>query len=259
MHERIEFEGLNNTRDLGGLPAAGGRTVKPGRLIRSGHLFPASDADLRTLGDMLDLVVDMRTDNEAEEKPDPQMPGVSHIRLPIFEERKGGVTRDSRSEKEDMRAMLEDTDKAINGMISAYRRFVESEHCATQYARFIRLLLDERSGAVLWHCSAGKDRAGFASVIVETILGVDPDVIRRDYLKTNEYIEPEVTRLLSLFGADTPEKRKAVLSFLSAREEFLDASFAAARELYGGMDGYILRGMGITEEEKGRLREMFLQ
>ena len=49
MSERIQLNGLNNTRDLGGMTGAEGRKVRRGRLIRSGHLFYADEADREIL------------------------------------------------------------------------------------------------------------------------------------------------------------------------------------------------------------------
>ena len=42
----IEFEGLPNTRDLGGMPAADGKRIRSRRLLRSGLLAPATCTDL---------------------------------------------------------------------------------------------------------------------------------------------------------------------------------------------------------------------
>ena len=41
------FERLNNTRDLGGIPADGGKTIKRGRLYRSGKLSRATPPTLK--------------------------------------------------------------------------------------------------------------------------------------------------------------------------------------------------------------------
>ena len=71
---RIEFEGLPNTRDLGGLPSVDGRFVKRARLLRSGALARATERDLKVLADEFDLrtVVDLRTEEERREHPDPE-------------------------------------------------------------------------------------------------------------------------------------------------------------------------------------------
>ena len=71
-HGRIDFEGLPNTRDLGGLPAADGRRVRRGLLLRSGTLYFATSADCRRLIEDYHLraVVDLRGEDELAEYPD---------------------------------------------------------------------------------------------------------------------------------------------------------------------------------------------
>ena len=64
----IPFEGLRNTRDLGGMPTADGRTIAPAKLLRSGALHKASEQDLARLVGDYDLagVIDFRTQLERD-------------------------------------------------------------------------------------------------------------------------------------------------------------------------------------------------
>lgn len=70
---RIPLESLPNTRDLGGIRTADGRSIRLRRLLRSGALAGISDADREKLLKEYNLktVIDFRTDTEREEKPDP--------------------------------------------------------------------------------------------------------------------------------------------------------------------------------------------
>lgn len=87
MH--LEFEGIDNGRDLGGIPVAGGRCIAGGRLIRSGHLAAMTETDAARLVDGLGVrtVIDLRTDDEAAKNPDrlDLIPYVDFIRIPIFD------------------------------------------------------------------------------------------------------------------------------------------------------------------------------
>ena len=67
----IPFEGLRNTRDLGGMPTADGRTIAPAKLLRSGALHKASEQDLARLVGDYDLagVIDFRTQLERDKEP----------------------------------------------------------------------------------------------------------------------------------------------------------------------------------------------
>ena len=163
----IDIPGMNNTRDLGGMCTKDGRTIRPNMLYRSSKLSKLEDKDWFTRN--VALVVDMRSSMEINENPDPHIPGVGYLHLPIFEMQAVGVSRDKES---DRRAAPMDMETAIKSMSSVYARFVNDEFCLSQYRRFIRLLFEPREKAILWHCSAGKDRTGTGALFILELLEI---------------------------------------------------------------------------------------
>ena len=262
VSQPVKFEKLLNTRDLGGMTGADGRRIKPGKLFRSGHLYGASEADLEKLSQMIDVSVDFRTQQERDEKPEPAIPGVRLVQLPIFEEQQAGVTRDEDSFAEIRQKMLVDAIVSKHYMAGVYKKFIRSAFSVGQYEQFVRILLEEHEKGVLWHCTAGKDRAGFASVIVQELLGVDKAAIREDYLKTNDYLARDVSGLMNLFramsGEENPEAEQAMKYLFGAQEEFLDALYDKVDALYGGFDGFIADGLHITPDERDFLKNKYL-
>ena len=263
MSRRIILQGLNNTRDLGGMPAADGRIIRPGLLIRSGHLYSASPDDIVWLSGHVALIVDFRTPQEKEEKPDPEIPGVSYLHLPAFESLSAGVSRDEKSNEEAFAMVAGNPDGALEYMKSTYRGFVENKFTLSRYSRFVHLLLESRDSAVLWHCTAGKDRAGFASVIVEEMLGVDRADIKADYLATNEFLASEISQLNEMVGRQmgglNKKSEKALDWLFGAHEEFLDAALEKADEIYGSFDDFIRDGLDISDMEREKLKMMYLE
>ena len=261
ISRRLEFENLDNTRDLGGMPAAKGRVIREGMLFRSGQLGSASPADQKKLQGLIETVVDFRSAMEQTERPDLQMPGVKNVSLPALEEPAPGVTRDEESDKLAMQRAMEDEEAARGFMLHAYGAFITSEYSRAQYAVFVRELLKPREKGILWHCTAGKDRAGFGSVITEALLGVPEQVIFEDYLFTNECLKGELARFTRMVNerkglpADTPNR--AIGYLVGAHREYLETSYAKIREIYGDMDGYLTEGVGITAEERQALIERF--
>ena len=260
---RIEFEQLNNTRDLGGIAAEDGRTIVHGRLIRSGRLGIGSENDIGKIGELVSAVVDFRSDNEREETPDPDIDGVENLHVPIIEDLAAGVSRDQKSDEEAFMMLAKDPEGALNYMCRTYEGFVTSESARRGYRRFIDLLLDGRDKAVLWHCTAGKDRAGFATVIVLEMLGVDRETIFRNYLRTNELIESDIRGMVRMFfrmiGGGGHETERALRYMFSARKEYLDAAYDSIERNYGDFRAFLTEGLGLNEEDITRMRDMYLE
>ena len=257
------YEKLNNTRDLGGMTTVNGGRIRPGRLIRSGRLCLASAADRELLARTVSAVADFRSEREVLENPDPELPGVAYCHLPIFRERQAGVTREKDSDREAMRLAFEDPEATVGAMRRIYANFVADEYSVSQYRRFLQIVLKDHEKAVLWHCTAGKDRAGFASVIVQELLGVDREAVMADYLLTNENIREECEELvrMTLARRETPSEKaeEAAKLFFSAQRVFLEATYEKADELYGSFEGFLTEGLGVTADDREKLREMYLE
>ncbi len=262
MSRQILFETLRNTRDLGGMTGADGRKIRPGKLIRSGYLSGASEEDREKLAGLVDTIADFRTDQECAEKPEPVIEGIRSLRFPILDEQKAGVTRDEDSYEAVRKNMLDNAGIARKYMCGIYSDFVMNAHSRSMYERFVRMLLEDHRKGVLWHCTAGKDRAGFGTVIVQELLGVSRADIMEDYLMTNVYLEPEIQELsagiLKVRGTVSSEAEKALRYMFAAWREYLDAAYERVTEFYGDFDGYLAEGLHITPAERERLRELYL-
>ncbi len=260
---RIVFNRLTNTRDLGGMRTMDGHSIKKGMLLRSAQLYHADDPDKEKLSSMVDIVLDFRNDLEAEEKPDPLIPGVKYLHLPILEKLAPGISRDKNSSEDIIKDMAFEPEHALVYMMNLYAQFATSRFAMSQYSKFIDILLQEREGAVLWHCSAGKDRAGFGAVIVERLLGVDENSVVADYLLTNEYLKDEVNSIIAVaekqLGCESDALRKSMGYLFGARIEYITSLDAKIAERYGSFDTYAREGLGVDEEKLTRLREKYLE
>lgn len=254
----VDIPGMNNTRDLGGMRTADGRVIRPNMLYRSAKLSSLKDPAWFT--EHVGLVVDMRSSKEIGEEPDPEIPGVEYLHLPIFEMQASGVTRDSESDRH-LRAP--DPETALERMASVYARFVSDDFCLSQYRRFIRLLLEPREKAVLWHCTAGKDRTGTGALFIQELLGVGREDIMADYLITNEYLKDEVRQLADRMaeraGGMTEEEKKGIFAFLGAHEKYPLTVYARAEERYGSFDSFLRDGLGVCDADREALRRRYLE
>ena len=261
MDRKIEFEKLRNTRDLGGQKTADGRTVVSGRLYRSGALDEATPADAARLKDMIDTVIDLRTNNECSERPDIKIPGVKYVFSPILEGIDAGVAHDKKSrEASPFVKMSADPVTAVEHMANTYRNFVKNDFSLRHYTIAIRLLLEPHEKGILWHCTAGKDRAGTTTAIIEEILGVPREEIMANYLRTAEYISKEIVAISEFFMERIGEgaNKEALLRFFGTEPEYLHAFWEAMDEKYGGFDGFVREGLGLLDEEVEKIRSTYL-
>ena len=265
LSKKIPLEMLPNTRDLGGMAGADGRKIRPGLLIRSGNLEKASPEDLRQLGEKVSLVIDLRSYQEVEEHPDAVIPGAKYLHLPVIAEITPGITKEDETKTfdEKTRDLVRSARRSRAFMIKTYSDMADSDFALQKYVKFVDCLLENEGGAVLWHCTAGKDRAGFAALIIQKILGIPDDVIFRDYMFTNENMAGEIRAMVKNFrsqgGWMIPNLKKSVQYLFGAWPEFLEALLLRIDERWGSFDGFLEKGLGITEEKKILLREKYLE
>lgn len=270
MHDiitRITLESLHNTRDLGGISAMGGQKIKKHRLIRSGRRANLTEKDKQTLYTEYHLrtVVDFRTHTEFSEVPDDVIEGVTYIHLPIVEEALLGITK----EKEDgansfsslMQMMKDENFSAENFMASIYSGIISSEYSRNQYREFFKIVLNQSEDAVLWHCSAGKDRVGAGTAILLSALGCSRETIIRDYLMTNDFTSDETERTLTAMRYNGMDEK--IISGMRAmhrvEECYINAVFSTIDADFGGIDRFLSDEMKLGRYELKRLHEMYLE
>ena len=195
---RIHLQSLPNTRDLGALMTKDGRHILPRKLLRSGSLYHVSLADQDMLLEdyKLSTVIDFRTEAEREQKPDTIMKGVEYYPIPVLDEETSGITQAGT-----LMDMLTKFDQVPDEFIcKQYENLVRDEICIKQYANFLDVVLHQKKGAVLWHCSAGKDRVGIGTALLLYALGVPRKTIKEDFLKTNVYLDNEMQHIKDKIG-----------------------------------------------------------
>jgi protein-tyrosine phosphatase len=238
----LNLAGASNFRDLGGYQAHDGRTVRWRQIFRSNHLAHLTDDDVtvvRGLG--VKRAFDFRGVDERAEA----LCGMSDVTvhsLPV-EPTVVAALRAIASE----RALT--TDDAIDVMRSSYRGYVQDN--TPRYRTLFAHLLEDRAPLVI-HCTAGKDRTGFACALILHAFGVPDEVISEDYLLTNQFYkrDPSVT-------SDLPNEVRQVLG--TVRMTFLGASFEAIETDYGNLDTYFRDGLGLGPAERKELEGRYLQ
>lgn len=256
---RILLQSLPNTRDLGAIMTKDGRHILPKKLIRSGSLYHVSIADQDTLRQEyhLSTVIDFRTNMERSEKPDIQLPYVEYYHIPIFDEEALGVSRENVSLKD----LLDKGEKMDEILLDQYENMICDEYSVKQFARFLDIVLRQENGAVLWHCSAGKDRVGVATALLLWILGVDKETIKEDYMKTNVYLEEEFEHMIRFLETKMIVDSNVIESIkplFRVKEIYLDKVFDTIEKEYGSMDKFIKRALYLSPKAIETLKDKYL-
>lgn len=257
---RVPLQSQNNTRDLGGYTASNGRYILPQRLLRSGDLYHLSNADKELLVDEYKVrtVIDLRSDMEREERPDTILKGVEYYHVPVFEESLVGISRENNGIMDAISAM---GDTPSEFMLKQYEKFVTDQMCVKQYAKFFNILLHHENGAVLWHCSAGKDRAGIATALLMSALGVQRKTIREDYRNSNRFLAEDreyAIRYLETKTIVDGRVMELVGAMYHVQEAYLNRVFKIIDERYGSMSQFLRKQMYLTPRSIEELKKKFL-
>ncbi|MEU7137473.1 tyrosine-protein phosphatase [Streptomyces sp. NPDC046261] len=254
-----ELAGIRNFRDLGGLPAADGRHVRPGVLFRSGHLAHATETDAAFLGSLgLHTVFDFRNAADiALEGPDVELTGVRNVNIPLSDPADGSefwrMVRDGGLDT--LRSVL-GQGRAADRMSESYRTMIITR--TAEHSRVLHTLADD-SVPALMHCAAGKDRAGLSIAVTLLALGVPHEAVEADYLESNAPHRRYRVRRGDGTDADrSPEVSELLSPLFEARAEYLAAAFAAITETWGTTERYLAEGLGVDPRTRERLRELLL-
>ena len=266
----IAFEGIENGRDMGGLVMQDRRTVRFDMLVRSGNLSTATDADVAVLKNRYRLtdVFDFRFDAEVAAAPDRVMDGVRNTQLSTLPQTfvaafsSGGSSSD-KIDTRDIGALLMDRvfDPQAQAMARGlYPAIVTDQTAQARYGEFLRGVLAAKGG-VLWHCSQGKDRAGWASAFVLAALGASREVIVEDFDLSNQSYADKVEKLSALVR--DKEGGDEAVAFIRAMVGVSRENFEAALDLidqqYGSLSAYIENQLGFSREEQRQLRAKYLR
>jgi len=240
----MALDGASNFRDLGGYSGLDGARVRWRTLFRSDHLAALSANDLERLH-KLGLVhsLDFRGQQESAQAAYTWASITRHALTiePTAAQRAGALL----AQGEELTAA-----RTVELMQETYRSFVRNS--AARFARFFQLLLTCQTPLV-FHCTAGKDRTGWAAAVLLSALGVDEENVLQDYLLSNQlYIPPSM-------GNNTLLPAHVLNAFWCVQPSYLHAALEAVRTDFGSMQNYLRDALAVNSAARQQLAARYLE
>ncbi|MDR0428847.1 MAG: tyrosine-protein phosphatase [Tannerellaceae bacterium] len=244
----VVMDSIQNFRDLGGYASTdNGKSIHWGKVFRSGKIGEISERDSTRLdGLKIKTIIDLRTNEEVTASPiGYKNANIVHIPIPI-KNISDLVNRlaEGRIRKGDGILFMQDL----------YLQYVTENK--EEFSKALSILEDENNYPVIIHCTIGKDRIGFMTAMLLSILDIPEETIYQDYTSTNDYLDlKRYSHLVSQLNYDGQE---ALTAMLTANESFIDLAFAKIRKDYGSIDKYLKNELHISEKQQERIKEILL-
>ena len=248
----VQLVSVHNFRDVAGpgYRTADGR-MRRGVFYRSNVVAPSA-ADLEVLRGLgLTRIVDLRTPEEVQKSPDAVIDGAEHININVLGNASTAATilgYDGDATPATARSSLRNT----------YESFVVDADFRSRLAPAFSALATAPGAAVV-HCTAGKDRTGFISAILQLVAGAERDDIFANYMETNERSSGWIAELSEVFHTKIPQRADALIELLHVREEYLDTALNALEEQFGSARTYLEAGLGFDADTVDQLRARLLE
>jgi protein-tyrosine phosphatase len=252
---------IPNFRDIGGYTGADGSKVKKGMVYRSQLIQKLTDDDLATLKTInIRYICDLRGNPEREKAPnawvDQPMPLLRHL----------DIGMDVRAGSDVLLGMLT-ADPTVNGvrnmMMFTYSMLPRSFE--GKLGPVLDDMLTGRDFPMLIHCTAGKDRTGFMTAVIQLALGVPLEQVHYDYALTNEYSDMErmmaaASAYLKDIAGDRIEADHKMLRLLCGTSpDYLNAALGVVETEYGSVEGYLEKTAGFDAGKRETLRTLLLE
>lgn len=265
----VNLDRTDNFRDCGGYETIEGRRVKWGLLYRSDQLSNISERDVTFLKNMgLKTIVDYRSKSEASDAPDKEISGTNTYSLDpnakTAQLAAGSIDDDVNKSILDLlkehKFHPEKYGDPEENMYKQYKKFIYSDASKKAYRELIKLILDEHNLPLVQHCRGGKDRTGFGVAIILLALGVREECVIYDYTLTTQYRVTKNKKQMNLYKKYTKDEQ--TLTLLSTLQQskaiYMETAINEMKKTYGSIDSYLKDALGIDENVKEKLKEIFL-
>lgn len=260
-NQLIDITSGRNFRELGGYRTLSGKTIKYHKLLRTAMLATLNDKDLKFLTNYsVKYDIDFRSTEEVQKHPDRVPMSAKYIFDPVFSE---DLTNSSRSLGDLQTAAKNNANYGFDHMLFAYEDMSESQSARKAYRKFFDYLLENEkpNETLLFHCTAGKDRTGFAAILLLTALGVPMPIIKKDYLLTNITTKDFVDNMIAKEKerGSNDNILQTIRDIQTVHPEYFDHAIKVINDNYGSVNNYLREVMHLTSADIMDLRRIYLE
>ncbi|MCY1658941.1 tyrosine-protein phosphatase [Dietzia sp. SL131] len=246
----VRLTSVHNFRDVAGP----GYALRPSGSMARGLVYRSTtlavgDHDLAVLEKLgVSTVVDLRTGAEIDKQPDVVPAGAEYLPIDVLGGHTSAATLSASG--------LAGAEEARREMAATYERFVVGDHERRAFGRAVHALAVS-SGPAIVHCTAGKDRTGWVSALVQLVAGVREEDVIADYLLTQEMSADFVSSIRTYVQAEMPDKLEAIEVLIGVEEANLRRSLDALAREFGDARRYLVEGAGVEEAAVDELSARF--
>ena len=266
--KRIEFKGLRNTRDLGQLYTTSGHKVKSNLLYRSGRIDKLPNLRIKHFLEKYNIktIIDLRTLIEVQESKHFQYPNyIDYFHIPVLNKQFFGITHENNSMARVMLSQKHKINEYVSGedyMILMYENIVFDKTSQHHFKTLFDILCMDLDGAILFHCTSGKDRTGITTLFLYTLLGVAEEDILLDFeasdIFNNKY-NSKREKLIKIFLPTSKRTKSLLISLLYAKRVYLEETIKKINKRYGSVLQYLFDEIKITKEMQLKLQQKYLE
>ncbi|XVU28736.1 tyrosine-protein phosphatase [Actinoplanes sp. CA-054009] len=237
-HADVRPASAANFRDVGGYTTADGHTVRTGVVFRSNKLSNLTPAEQQVIVDLgINLDIDLRNISERSQEPDKVPAGVTYQVADVVSLAHGlRFHKDAAATLAAALAAGLFSGSSDLGQSIGYPFMVNFVGADYAFHDVLYAVGHHTGGGVVFHCSAGKDRTGWATAVLLTLLGVPRATVEQDFLASNTYLgRPDAVEV-----------------------SWLRAAFAQVNYIYGSFDNYLRQGLMLTDADIAAIRTRLL-
>ena len=240
---------VSNFRDV-----AIGSKMKNNILFRCAKLSTLNDEDIKKIEDLNPhAIIDFRDPKEINKAPDNLSKDLlkKYVSLPISASTLSRMV-DQKNIDGDNKFTYEKV------MEESYKLYINNHKHV--WKEFIKILLKANNNPIIFHCSAGKDRTGIASFIIQKLCDNPMELIFENYLLSNELLTINAATAEQTTASKKNDQliTEVMLDTLSkVKKSYLISGINEIENQFESLENYIIQELGFTDADIKDLKKLY--